>query len=103
MVKNVVKPARISVVNRVFLSSFSYAASKYHLLPARGYKAYMTTAFQSEDSSKRGSTDEGIDSFSIQPKGLHGVDLLAKNWGLGDCKEIEPAAGGGETVNPDQP
>ena len=76
MVKNVVRPARISAVNLACSISFSCACEQE--LAQSKWETYMSATLKSKDSSECRSAEEGIDPLDVQSKRSHIANYVHK-------------------------
>jgi hypothetical protein len=79
MVKKVVSPARISVVNLVFLICLSLSVLVFWLKSSHGVITYMATAIKAEYATKCRSTNIAVQRLERACDSLHSVNRRARN------------------------
>jgi hypothetical protein len=79
MVKKVVSPARISVVNLVFLICLSLGLSVFWPESSHAVITYMATAIKAEYATKCRSTNIAVQRLERACDGLHSVNRRARD------------------------
>jgi hypothetical protein len=79
MVKKVVSPARISVVNLVFLICLSLGVSVFWLESSHGVITYMATAIKAEYATKCRRANIAVQRLERACDGLHSVNRRARD------------------------